>query len=241
MRLPNQSGEIRSPATLNRIKSAFRSFFVWAFRTGRSRYDHSAYIHLGKAHSRRTTPMTDAEVWRYLQAIRESSDRNRDRDEALFATYAFTGMRRSEVLSLKIMDYEPIAGNLFIARAKGGMSRIQPVPVLLSRILDQWIFMRETSQINDRNSHLFPGQSGTRPMSARHAQVLFDKWKRIASIRKELTIHSFRAFFATSLYEVSGDMLAVARALGHRDTRTTERYIAADCRALREIIESTFS
>ena len=100
--------------------------------------------------------------------------------------------------------------------------------------------MLETSKENYRTSPLFPGQSGEQPMSARNAQALFDKWKRISGVRKELTIHSFRAFFATSLYEVSGDLLAVARALGHRDPRTTERYIAADCRGIRAIIESTF-
>jgi len=60
----------------------------------------------------------------------------------------------------------------------------------------------------------------------RQAKERFDKRKELAGIRPQITIHSFRAGFATVLYRTTQDLLLVAHALGHKDVRTTEKYIA---------------
>ena len=82
------------------------------------------------------------------------------------------------------------------------------------------------------------GNTG-QPMSARQVQVRFDNWKKLAGIRKKLTIHSFRAGYATSLYETTGDIFLVARAMGHRDVSTTLRYINTNSSVLKRAVEYT--
>lgn len=68
----------------------------------------------------------------------------------------------------------------------------------------------------------------------------FGHWKAVAGLRRSLTLHSFRAGFATALHGAKGDLLFVSRALGHRDLRTTLRYIQADPTAHHSIVDRVF-
>ncbi|MHC4238392.1 MAG: tyrosine-type recombinase/integrase [Planctomycetota bacterium] len=84
---------------------------------------------------------------------------------------------------------------------------------------------------------LFLGNSGAR-IQARQVQLRFEKWLRSAGIARRYTVHSLRHTFATRLYEQTGDIRLVQRALGHRSISTTEIYtLVADTR-LKRAIES---
>ncbi len=56
----------------------------------------------------------------------------------------------------------------------------------------------------------------------------FTFWLRRSGIRRRMSVHALRHTFATLLYRTSGDLLLVSRALGHRDIRTTQRYVHID-------------
>ncbi len=235
-----RNGVLRSSVTLNRIKSAYRSFFKWAYDSKRLSSNPTERLRRSKTQSRPTTPITSAEINSLLETIRQSDDIHAARDEALFATYAYTGIRRSEVLCLTPLDYDHGSGVLYFSRTKNSGRQIKVVPSPLADILTKRIraFLREHMSL--RRSMLFPGRSADQPMSARQVQVRFDNWKKLAGIRKTLTIHSFRAGFATALYETTGDIFLVARAMGHRDVGTTMRYISTNSSALRRAVEYTF-
>jgi integrase/recombinase XerC len=231
--------DVRSAATLNRIKSTFRSFFKWAFESGRTPRNAAARLYLARAKSQPTIPITIKEVAYLLDTIRKSDDPLARRDEALFATYAFTGIRRSEALSLRIKDYDRVSSTLFLPRTKGGSNRIQPIPSQLAEILERYISRIERNFNFNADFPLFFSRHPDRPLSSRQAQVRFEKWRNLSGIRNGLTIHSFRAGFATLLYEATGDILLVSRVMGHVDIRTTRRYIQ-DISNVREAVEKTF-
>lgn len=231
----------RSSSTMNRMKSAYRSFFKWSFESGRMPCNPTASLHMAKANSKRTVPITIEETLRLLETIRKSDDPQAGRDEALFATYAFTGIRRAEALALRKKDFDPVSSLLYLPETKGGNRDWQPVPSRLVAILKKRILKMKRNGHSAKWAALFPGRHPEQPLSVRQANVRFDKWKRLGGIRESLTIHSFRAGFATSLYETTGDILLVARALGHNDIRTTKRYIGNNTPAIREAVEKTFS
>lgn len=234
------SGAVRSAITLNRIKSAYRSFFRWALESGRTPRNAAARLYLARAKSRLTTPITLKEVVCLLDTIRKSDDPLYERDEALFAVYAFTGIRRSEALSLRMKDYDRVSSTLFLRHTKGGCNRMQPVPSQLAEILDKYISRIKRNFKSNDYSPLFFGRHPEQPLSARQAQMRFEKWKKLSGIWKDLTIHSFRASFATLLYEAAGDILLVSRVMGHVDIRTTRRYIEDNMSGVREVVEKTF-
>jgi len=229
----------QSPATMNRIKSTFKSFFNWAYSTGRCSINPAIVLHMARTDSRRTVPISMGEIETLLETIPNFNDVHSLRDEALFSVYAFTGIRRSEALNLTTRDFDPKALTLFIANPKGGRSRLQPIPLRLVKVLSRHI----TENISGRRKTtlpLFSGIKSDNALSAKQAWIRFKKWKRLSGIRMNLTIHSFRAGYATMLYQATGDALMVARAIGHTDIKTTERYITNETSHLHTVLAKIF-
>ena len=79
---------------------------------------------------------------------------------------------------------------------------------------------------------LFRGQSEGR-LGARQIQLRFARWFEEAGIDRPVSLHSLRHTFATRLYEKTGDLHLVQRALGHRQITTTEVYAKVSDESLR--------
>ena len=225
----------RSEATLNRYRCTYKGFFRWAFETGRIPRNPAALLRLARVDSPPTPPITPAETQSLMNAIRRSNDPLRFRDEALFLTYALTGLRRTEALRLDVSDYDAEKGMLRVKSGKGRRARTIPVARQLGPVLRRFC---NYSQSGDK---LFAGRAPGKGLTARQAQVRFDLWKTAAGLRPELRIHSFRAGFATTLHRGCGDVILVSRALGHRDLRPTLRYVEPHTRRLPRAIEKSFT
>lgn len=226
----------RSQATLNRYRSTFRVFFRWAFETGRVKSNPATGLRLAYAESAPTPPIRPEETKRFLQAIRSSSDPLRLRDEALFALYALTGLRRAEALALDISDYDADDKSIRVRNGKGRRPRIVPVVTALGTVLNR--FRRG---LPSRGGKLFPGRVSCGGLTPRQANMRFQLWKAAARLRDELTMHSFRSGFATAVHNASNDFTLVSRALGHHDLRSTLRYVAPDRGKLTKAIEGTLA
>ena len=87
------------------------------------------------------------------------------------------------------------------------------------------------------NTPLLRSRSGRR-LGARAIQLKFTKWVKDAGIDRPVTVHSLRHTFATRLYEKTGDLYLVQRALGHRNITTTEVYARVSDERLREAVAS---
>ena len=228
----------RSGTTLNRIKSVYRSFFNYCYKRKYTNVNYSDEIHLVKSCPRFTIAITQKEIISLLSAISQSTVTFSQRDKALFAVYAFTGIRKTEALALQISDYDRDSKLLHLPFVKRSSKKFQIVPSILSNILDDYL----TSYGNaDSSFPLFPGGSINTHLSSRQVSYRFEKWKIVSGIRKNLTIHSFRASYATQLYQKTMNPLLVSYALGHSSFNTTKRYINVDIFDFRSVLEDTFS
>lgn len=236
----SKTGSRRSAATMNRIKSTFRSFFKWAFQSGLISHNPAASLPMSRAASQRTTPITKEGINTLLHTISESGDPYAERDEALLATYAFTGIRCAEALALRVKDYDRSSLTLYLPKVKGANSRQQPIPQRLSCILGKWISILCRNGQADSGSLLFRGRNPERSLTTRQIRFRFNRWKALSGIKEDLTVHSFRVGFATQLYRATGDLLLVHHAIGHADVRTTVRYIGTHLLEIRKAIENGF-
>jgi site-specific recombinase XerC len=227
-------------STLNRIKSTYRSFFGWLCRTGRIGFNPAAELLFVRNASRPTLPMSLGQARALLDTIRRSSSPYSTRDEALFAVYAYTGLRRNEALSLRIGDYHADTQSLTVVRSKREGICIVPVPPVLAGVLNRHIQELKNEDAFEADLFLFHGQDHQHPLCARQVQARFAKWKKMAGLNSCLRLHSFRAGYATLLYHHTGDLLMVSALLGHRSLDATRRYIHSGGPDVRDRLAQVF-
>ena len=72
---------------------------------------------------------------------------------------------------------------------------------------------------------IFPGRSGTEPISPRAVQREIQATIARAGIQRRLTCHLLRHAFATHLLEAGTDLRTIQAVLGHTTIKTTTRYL----------------
>ncbi|MFC0606085.1 site-specific tyrosine recombinase/integron integrase [Winogradskyella pulchriflava] len=139
-----------------------------------------------------------------------------------------SGLRRSELLNLKITDIDSKRMVVIIKKAKGNKDRIS---ILSPNILkDLQRYYREYRP----NEYLFEGKRGSK-YSASSVLSIVTKAAKKAGIQKNVTPHMLRHSFATHLLENGTDIRHIQLLLGHSSTKTTEIYTHVANRSFMEI------
>lgn len=127
------------------------------------------------------------------------------------------GLRRAEVINIKLTDLDRDRGILHIRQGKGKVDRIVPVSAKV------WDKIDEYTGAFAPKEYLFEGQYGGR-YTATSVYNVFRRAMRKAGIRKEVGVHALRHSYATHLHEGGLDIRFIQELLGHRSSRTTEVY-----------------
>ena len=135
-----------------------------------------------------------------------------------------TGLRRSELLQLKVGDIDSRRMVVRVERGKGGHGREVPLrPTLLAALREYYRWMRP-------QTYLFPGtprRLAHRP--APHARRSI--WEavrfaaRAAGIDRRVSPHTLRHSYATHLLEAGADLRTIQVLLGHADLTHTTVYL----------------
>lgn len=161
--------------------------------------------------------------------------------ETIFGLLAATGLRRSEVLRLRLKDFDAGAGTLRIARSKFSPERLLPLHSSTVRALQKYLGRRQ--RLLPFGEHLFVGHR-SQPIPAGSLQQTFRLLTRdwtSNGARARPRLHDFRHTFATrriaawsqSPSAIAHRLLLLSRYLGHRHFHDTWWYISADPQALR--------
>lgn len=127
------------------------------------------------------------------------------------------GLRRSELLNLKIED---IDGKRMLITVKGAKGNKDRMTVLSPTLLEE---LRTYFKEFRPQTYLFEGPKN-KPYSASSVLKLIANAAKKAGIRKKVTPHMLRHSFATHLLEDGTDLRHIQLLLGHNSTKTTEIY-----------------
>jgi integrase/recombinase XerD len=156
-----------------------------------------------------------------------NSTRNTKHMLLLWMIYS-CGLRRSEVINIRLKDLDRDRGILNIREAKGMNDRIVPVPAMV------WEKIDEYSQGYRPVFWLFEGQTGGK-YSVESVYRVFKQALKTAGIKKDVGVHSLRHSYATHLHESGLDIRYIQELLGHRNSRTTEIYTHVSRRNLVQV------
>jgi integrase/recombinase XerD len=140
------------------------------------------------------------------------------------------GLRRSELLNLKLTDVDSKRKLLIIRQAKGKKDRIAP---LSEKIIE---LLREYYKLHKPKQWLFEGQNGNGQYDERSLANVLKQAVEKAGIKKPVTLHWLRHSYATHLLEAGTDLRYIQEILGHKSSRTTEIYTHVSTKSLQNII-----
>jgi integrase/recombinase XerD len=138
--------------------------------------------------------------------------------KAMLSLIYACGLRRSELLNLKLADVDSKRGLLIIRQAKGKKDRVAPLPEKIVVIL------REYYITSKPENWLFEGQVKGERYTETSLQEVFKSALRKTGIRKSASLHWLRHSFATHLLENGTDLRYIQEILGHKSSKTTEIY-----------------
>ena len=135
----------------------------------------------------------------------------KQRDTLILLMLALTGVRASELLALRPCDIS--AEFIFVRKGKGSKDRTIPLAKTLAGPLKDYI---KTAGITP-TARLFPIQR-------KRLYVIVKQYAMAAGIN-DVSPHTLRHYFATSLVEHGAQLRAVQELLGHADISTTAIYL----------------
>ena len=149
----------------------------------------------------------------------------RFRDRAMFEAMVFGGLRRCEVLGLRLGDLDGALRQVFIVEGKGGHQRQIPISGRwFATVSDYLRHERPVEADTDRVFVVLKGQRRRRPLSDEGLKQIFVSARERAALRR-ITCHELRHTCFTRLREAGMELEALQAQAGHRSLDTTRLYI----------------
>jgi len=146
-----------------------------------------------------------------------------------------TGLRASEVASLKLTDIDRNRMVIRVEQGKGKKDRYVILsPILLEILHEWWRVARKKGWMSPAQPWLFPGYRGQHT-SARQLHRIVRLAAGRAGITKRVGVHTLRHSFATHLLEQKTDIRVIQVLLGHKELDTTALYTRVAINALGEV------
>ena len=222
--------------TQARIISGVKAFYNYLELEGLIPNNPSELLETPKLSRKLPEVLDNQEIERMLGAI-DLSTKSGQRDRAILELLYSSGLRVSELTSLKINDIL-FDEDLIIVTGKGNKQRIVPVGSSALHHIGLYLnhFRKPQKEAKTDDTTLFLNLRG-KPISRVY---IFKRIKEIAQtvgISKNISPHTFRHSFATTLVEAGADLRAVQQMLGHKSITTTEIYTHLDRSYLKDVIQ----
>ncbi len=227
----------KSIATLSRNLAALKSFYHYLFRENHLASDPTINLDAPKHEKRLPRVLTEAEVEKLLQQPNLKSPTG-IRDRAMLELLYATGLRVSELISLKVDDLNLETGYLRCF-GKGAKERIIPLGEVAIKYLKAYQEQaRKFLLAKLHETTLFLNHHG-RGLTRQGFWKIVKKYADNLQFQFEITPHTLRHSFATHLLENGADLRSVQEMLGHADVATTQIYTHLTKNKLKEVYEET--
>ncbi|KXG77267.1 Tyrosine recombinase XerC [Fervidicola ferrireducens] len=216
------------PASIKRKLEAIRKFLDWAVKQEIITKNPAKEVEAPPAV---TLPPKSLSEKEFLRLRRSFYKEGNERDIAIFEVLANTGIRVSELCSLKLSDIQisERKGKLIVRYGKGQKYREVPLNSDARKALNEYL----KSRADENNERLFLGERG--PLTPSGVFRIIKRYARDAGV--EVSPHQLRHTFARRLLQSGADIVTVQQILGHANLNTTAVYLKPDYGEQEEAVE----
>ncbi|WP_319543980.1 site-specific tyrosine recombinase XerD [uncultured Pseudodesulfovibrio sp.] len=206
--------------SLARHLSSLRGFFAYAVNEKWYKEDPGHLLENPKLPRKLPEFLTKEEISRLL-SLPDPSTKLGMRDKVMLELLYAAGLRVSELIEMKVLDFDPQVGMLKVF-GKGAKERLIPIHYTAQEYLTQYLEFTRPS-FNPVVDFMFLNRSG-KGLTRQGVWKLIKKFATLADIKRSISPHTFRHSFATHLLEGGADLRTVQLLLGHADISATEIY-----------------
>lgn len=224
--------EGRKPATISRSIASMKAFYHYMEKEHKVSEDPSEQLRAPRIEKKMPTILTQEEVTRLLEQPGGASPKEL-RDTAMLELLYATGIRVSELISLKVSDVN--LAMEYLTCSDSHKERIIPFGSIAKKALSRYLELGRPKLVGDEQEEwLFTNCSGQQ-MSRQGFWKLIKSYGKKAGIEAEITPHMLRHSFAAHMVGNGADLKSVQEMLGHSDISTTQVYAQIGHRRMREV------
>jgi integrase/recombinase XerD len=161
------------------------------------------------------------------------------RDRAMLELLYSSGLRRMELLHLKLYDVDQKHGLMTVREGKGKRDRVVPIGERALAWLDMYLNTVRPEIVRQPDSGIVFLTSNGVPFTPNHLSWLARQYVKSAGIAKGGACHIFRHTMATLMLEGGADIRYIQAMLGHVRLDTTQIYTHVSIRKLKQVHTTT--
>jgi len=211
-----------SASSTRRALSCLRHFFKYLVSEGSLKSSPATNINSPRAWNKLPSFLTADQVERLLRAPDPCTPRGL-RDKAMLELMYATGMRVSELCTLRTTDVNFQAGFLSCI-GKGSKQRLIPIGSEALKWMRSYARKSRPLLLKEKNSPFLFVSGRGRPLTRQFVWQMIKRYAGQAGIETNIYPHILRHSFATHLLANGADLLSLGMMLGHSDLSTTQIY-----------------
>lgn len=219
-------------ATISRNIASIRAFYHFLLQEGYVEADASEKLKSPKIEKKMPEILTPEEVVRLLEQPNGNSPKE-IRDKAMLELLYATGIRVTELITLKVSDVN-MKMSYLICR-DSNKERTIPFGAAARAAMERYLDGVREEMIEDKKSEILFANCSGQVMSRQGFWKLIKYYAKKADIKADITPHTIRHSFAAHLVENGADLRSVQEMLGHSDISTTQIYANLSHNHIREV------
>lgn len=218
---------------------AVRMFFSWLVRQGRLGANPASELEMPRLEWRLPKAVLTAEEAELVMRQPNLLDPLGLRDRAVLEVLYSTGIRRSELVGLRVWDVDAQRGTLFIRQGKGKRDRVVPIGERALAWVERYrLEVRPLLVYDPAEEHLFLSKRGD-PIRPVQLGVAVTDHLAAAGLDGRGSCHLFRHTCATLMLEGGADVRFVQEMLGHASIVSTQVYTRVSITKLKQVHAAT--
>lgn len=161
------------------------------------------------------------------------------RDRVILETLYSTGIRRMEIVNLKLYDLNQVSGTLMIRLGKGKKDRVVPIGERALLWMQKYLDEVRPKLVNEPDEGFIFVKDDGQGFNNEAMGKLTKKYIKAAGVFKGGSCHLFRHTMATLMLENGADIRYIQQMLGHESLEMTKIYTQVSIKKLKEIHNAT--
>ena len=223
--------------TINRKISSLRTYYKFLLKIGDIEVSPLAKHKVLKTSKKLQVPFSEKEIENVLEILKEDESFVGIRNKLIVELFYSTGMRRGELVNLKIYDIS-ISQKTIKVLGKRNKERIIPLLPSTLETINTYLNYRKDLYVDKDLDYLFITEKGNKIYETLVYRVINEYFGK-ASEKVKKSPHILRHSFATHLLNEGADIKSVKELLGHSSLASTQIYANNSISKLKEVYKNS--